>query len=135
MSAREPFLVDGPFPRGRTVLEASAGTGKTYSLTALITRYIAELGVPVDEILVVTFTCAAANELRERTRHTLSEAAECWRQAAGAPAMRGVALQVHAVPGDAASRSDLIDQAGQLIVAVATGSTARDNVRRNRRGW
>ena len=47
----------------------------------------------------------------------------------------GVALQVHAVPGDAASRSDLIDQAGQLIVAVATGSTARDNVRRNRRGW
>ena len=44
----------------------------------------------------------------------------------------GVALQVHAVPGDAASRSDLIDQAGQLIVAVATGSNARDKVRRNR---
>lgn len=70
------FDITGPLPSGRTVLEASAGTGKTYSLTALIARFIAERGTAVDQILVVTFTRAAANELRERTRESLSLAAQ-----------------------------------------------------------
>ncbi len=38
------------------ILEASAGTGKTYSLEHLIVRYILEAGISVKEILVVTFT-------------------------------------------------------------------------------
>ncbi|HEY4332872.1 MAG TPA: UvrD-helicase domain-containing protein, partial [Ilumatobacteraceae bacterium] len=70
------FDLADPLPRGRTVLEASAGTGKTYSITALVARYIAEDDVPVDQILVVTFTRAAANELRERTREVLTIAAD-----------------------------------------------------------
>src|SRR4051794_26865748 len=74
MSERQPFDLSATLPVRRTVVEASAGTGKTYSLTALITRYIAEAAVPVDEILVVTFTRAAANELRERTREMLVSA-------------------------------------------------------------
>ena len=77
-----PFDLSGPLPSGRTVLEASAGTGKTYSLTGLIVRYLAEAAVSVDQLLVVTFTRAAANELRERTRVTLELAAHVLRDGA-----------------------------------------------------
>ena len=60
--------LEGPLPSGRLVIEASAGTGKTYSLTALVVRHIAERGLSASELLVVTFTRAAAAELRDRTR-------------------------------------------------------------------
>ncbi len=73
---RTRFDLTGPLPAGRAALEASAGTGKTYSLTALIARYIAEASVPADQILVVTFTRAAADELRTRARAVLAAAAE-----------------------------------------------------------
>ena len=74
-STMHEFDLSHPLPTGRTVLEASAGTGKTYSLTGLIVRYIVEAGVPAEQFLVVTFTRAAANELRDRTRATLDVAA------------------------------------------------------------
>ncbi len=74
MTSRAPFDLTAALPLGRTVIEASAGTGKTYSLTALIVRYIAEAGVAVDQFLVVTFTRAAANDLRDRTRDVLLRA-------------------------------------------------------------
>ena len=50
------------------VLEASAGTGKTYSLEHLVVRYILEEGLSVKEILVVTFTEKAASELKKRIK-------------------------------------------------------------------
>ena len=68
------FDLAAALPEGRLLIEASAGTGKTYSLTALIARYIAEAGVRTDQLLVVTFTRAAAAELREQTRARLTEA-------------------------------------------------------------
>ena len=66
------FDVCGPLPTGVTVLEASAGTGKTYAIAALATRYIAD-GVPLDQLLLVTFTRMATGELRERVRQRLVE--------------------------------------------------------------
>ena len=60
-----------PLPTGRVVIEASAGTGKTYSLSALVVRHVAERGVAASELLVVTYTRAAASELRDRTRRAL----------------------------------------------------------------
>jgi exodeoxyribonuclease V beta subunit len=67
---------DGPLPaHGRHLLEASAGTGKTYALAALVARLVAERDVPVDQLLVVTFTRAAAAELRDRIRRRLVQAA------------------------------------------------------------
>ncbi len=60
----------GPLPSGRLVVEASAGTGKTYSLSALVVRHVAE-GMEASSLLVVTFTRAAAAELRDRTRSAL----------------------------------------------------------------
>ncbi|NNF53897.1 MAG: UvrD-helicase domain-containing protein [Acidimicrobiales bacterium] len=74
------FALTDPLPAGRMLLEASAGTGKTYSIAALVTRYVAEQDVPISRILVVTFTKAAAAELRDRIRGRLAHAAEALRQ-------------------------------------------------------
>ena len=64
------FDVCGPLPTGVTVLEASAGTGKTYTIAALAARYVAE-GIPLERLLLVTFTRIATGELRERVRDRL----------------------------------------------------------------
>ncbi len=75
------------FPlRGSRLIEASAGTGKTFTIAALYLRLVLHHGgdaaftralVP-PEILVVTFTEAATKELRERIRARLAEAAEAF---------------------------------------------------------
>src|SRR5437762_12568559 len=64
------FDLCGPLPNGVTLLEASAGTGKTFAIAALVTRLVAE-GVPPAQLLVVTFTRMATGELRERVRDRL----------------------------------------------------------------
>jgi exodeoxyribonuclease V beta subunit len=71
---------------GSSLIEASAGTGKTYTIALLYTRLILQHGkdssfyrplLPKD-ILVVTFTDAATQELKERIRARLAEAARCF---------------------------------------------------------
>jgi exodeoxyribonuclease V beta subunit len=70
-----PFDITEPLPGvGTTLLEASAGTGKTWTIGALVTRYVAEGIAGLDEMLVVTFGRAASQELRERVRAQLVEA-------------------------------------------------------------
>ncbi len=64
------FDVTGPLPAGVTLLEASAGTGKTFTITALAARYIAD-GVPPERILMMTYTRLATGELRDRVRRRL----------------------------------------------------------------
>ena len=59
---------------GRRLLEASAGTGKTYTLALLFLRLVLERQLSVDRILVVTFTRAATGELRDRIRARVREA-------------------------------------------------------------
>ncbi|MFC8801082.1 UvrD-helicase domain-containing protein [Promicromonospora sp. NPDC057138] len=68
------FDLAGPLPRGTALLEASAGTGKTFAIGALVTRYVAEGVVPLDQMLVVTFGRAATQELRDRVRGALLRA-------------------------------------------------------------
>lgn len=58
---------------GRQLIEASAGTGKTYSIALLYVRLILERQLEVDEILVVTFTTSATEELRGRIRDRLRD--------------------------------------------------------------
>ncbi len=67
MKPLDPFNID---LEKITLIEASAGTGKTYTITTLFCRLIA-LGYPVESILVVTFTEAAAAELKLRVRTRL----------------------------------------------------------------
>lgn len=57
---------------GNNLVEAGAGTGKTYNLQILVARLILA-GLKMDEILVVTFTRNATAELRERLRNILSD--------------------------------------------------------------
>lgn len=58
---------------GRQLIEASAGTGKTWNICGLYLRLLLEKGLPADQILVVTFTNAATAELRERIRNRIVE--------------------------------------------------------------
>src|SRR5580698_5866593 len=64
------FDICGPPPTGVTVLEASAGSGKTYTIASLAARYVAD-GIPLERLLLVTFTRIATGELRERVRDRL----------------------------------------------------------------
>jgi len=61
---------------GTTLIEASAGTGKTYALAALYVRFLLESELSVDQILVVTYTRAATAELRVRIRRRITETLE-----------------------------------------------------------
>lgn len=61
---------------GTTLIEASAGTGKTFTITTLFLRLLIEKEIPLDKILVVTFTIAATEELRIKLRARVVEAIE-----------------------------------------------------------
>lgn len=60
--------------QGITLIEASAGTGKTFAISMLVLRAVVELGIDLKEILVVTYTVAATEELRGRIRSRLVQA-------------------------------------------------------------
>ena len=53
------FDIAADLEPGTTLLEASAGTGKTWTIAALVAKHIASGDVRLDEMLVVTFTRAA----------------------------------------------------------------------------
>lgn len=65
-------LIGTPLTPGVTLLEASAGTGKTYAIAGLYLRHVVEGRLGAEQILVVTFTRAATAELRRRIRGLLS---------------------------------------------------------------
>ncbi len=98
-----PFDLLGALPaeRSTTVLEASAGTGKTFALAALVTRYVAEGHAALDEMLLITFGRAASQELRERVRCQMVDAVAAFgeRSIAG-----GNELVQHLIDGTDAER-------------------------------
>ena len=57
---------------GTQVIEASAGTGKTYTITSLLVRLVTEGRLGIEQILAVTFTNAAAAELEQRIRERVA---------------------------------------------------------------
>ena len=59
--------------RRHAMVEASAGTGKTYVLEHLVVDLLLRTGATLDQILVVTFTEKATAELTHRVRHKLAE--------------------------------------------------------------
>ncbi|MEX0685273.1 MAG: UvrD-helicase domain-containing protein [Balneolales bacterium] len=61
---------------GNIIVEAGAGTGKTYNLTNRILHQVSEKGIALDQILAMTFTDYAAAEMRERVYKVISEAIE-----------------------------------------------------------
>ncbi|MDX1297999.1 MAG: exodeoxyribonuclease V subunit beta [Pseudomonas sp.] len=90
---------------GRSLIEASAGTGKTWTLTALYARLLLEKQLSVSQILVVTFTTAATAELRERIRKRLAELLAVYDNGLGDDTLLN---DLHAQYPDAASHRRLL---------------------------
>lgn len=83
MSAHLPLTL----PLGSNqLLEASAGTGKTYTITNLCLRLLLGRDVPwqrplaISEILILTFTIAATDELKDRVLRRINQARDAYRQ-------------------------------------------------------
>ena len=74
MSTDKNFDVNKVILTGRNLIEASAGTGKTYSISILVLRLIIENKIPLEKILMVTFTKAAVAELESRVRKFVRQA-------------------------------------------------------------
>ena len=62
-----------PLEPGRYLIEASAGTGKTFTIAKLVCRLVIEKNIPMSRLLVTTFTNAAAAELKDRIVKELEE--------------------------------------------------------------
>ncbi|UVE17936.1 exodeoxyribonuclease V subunit beta [Pseudomonas sp. LS44] len=103
---------------GRSLIEASAGTGKTWTLTALYARLLLEQQLSVGQILVVTYTTAATAELRERIRARLAELLAIY---AGTPSEDAFLSELHRRhPGEDARRRLLLAVHGFDEAAIFT---------------
>jgi exodeoxyribonuclease V beta subunit len=119
----QPFDVCGELPGvGTTLLEASAGTGKTFTVGALVTRYVAEGRAELDELLVITFGRAASQELRERVREQLVEAERALADPASATDPSSlIALLLEA---DEPTRADMRRRLRDALAAFDTATIA-----------
>jgi exodeoxyribonuclease V beta subunit len=114
------FDLQGPLPAASstTVLEASAGTGKTFALAGLVTRYVAEGQATLDQMLLITFGRAASQELRERVRCQIAQAAAAFDD----PSLAGDnTLVAHLI---AATGQERIDRQQRLRDALANFDAA-----------
>ncbi len=96
MIPRFDLLGELPAPGSTVVLEASAGTGKTFALAALVTRYLAVGQATLDDMLLITFSRSATQELRERVREQIVDAVAAL---GGAPCGAGDELIGHLLSG------------------------------------
>ncbi len=105
---RDPFLeleLDGV-----RLIEASAGTGKTFTLATLVTRLLIERGLRIGQILAVTYTDAAAQDLREKLRQRIALAvriAIAWPDEAEADVGDPAYPVTHAIVQAQARRDDI----------------------------
>lgn len=114
---------------GSRLIEASAGTGKTYTIAALYIRLILQHGIDSEtaftrallppEILVVTFTEAATQELRDRVRAKLVEAAQVFREEQEQPEPLLELLRDDYPQEQWAGCAQLLDQAAQWMDEAA----------------
>jgi exodeoxyribonuclease V beta subunit len=110
MTTPREFELCGPLPDGITVLEASAGTGKTFTIATLAARYVAA-GIDLERILLVSFTRMAAGELRERVRERMIELE------------RGLATVL--VAGTPAVDPEPVDPVDPVVALLAAGDVTR----------
>jgi exodeoxyribonuclease V beta subunit len=87
------FTLTDPLPAGTTVIQASAGTGKTYAIVGLATRVIAEGTADVEQLMLVTFGRAATLELRDRARERFVECARALAVPVAARASRDILIR------------------------------------------
>ncbi|AGA31850.1 Exodeoxyribonuclease V beta chain [Thioalkalivibrio nitratireducens DSM 14787] len=132
-AATPPLRDPGDLPLfGSRLIEASAGTGKTYTIAGLYLRLVLGHGgerafdrpLSPPEILVVTFTDAATQELRARIQDRLLEAARHFRGAAPAepdPSLRRL-LDDHPDPGQRAAGARRLEAAAEWMDEAAVST-------------
>ncbi|MFM1995681.1 MAG: hypothetical protein RLZZ111_68 [Planctomycetota bacterium] len=120
-----PFdITAGPLPNG-TLIEASAGTGKTHAVAAYVTSMIATTEeLRVGEIIVTTYTRNAAAELRERIRSRLGVTARLLRGEPPPPGYRKDELDEHLLSTEITHAASPADMARRLERALAEFDTA-----------
>ena len=119
------FDLVGPLPTGTTLLEASAGTGKTFTVGALVTRYVAEGQATLDEMLVITFSRSATQELRTRVRDQLTSAERAVaRQLATGDAAADNELLVHLLDADPAELARRLERLRDALAAFDSATIA-----------
>ena len=132
-AAPQPLQVFSLPLGGVQLIEASAGTGKTWAICGLYLRLLLERRLTVQQILVVTFTNAATAELRERLRNRLVDTlaglqAAAAAAAAGDPFVPDLLASLRAQgASDADLQQRLLDAARKLAEARAMQRSAQDN--------
>ncbi|AWY42633.1 exodeoxyribonuclease V subunit beta [Pseudomonas putida] len=130
MTTKTPLALAFPL-RGSQLIEASAGTGKTFTISALYLRLVLGHGDEINgfgrellppQILVVTFTDAATKELRERIRTRLAEAARFFREETPAPDSLIAELREAYLPEQWAGCANRLDIAAQWMDEAAVST-------------
>ncbi|MGH8345809.1 MAG: UvrD-helicase domain-containing protein, partial [Pseudomonas sp.] len=130
MSTKTPLALAFPL-RGSQLIEASAGTGKTFTISALYLRLVLGNGgedngfgreLLPPQILVVTFTDAATKELRERIRTRLAEAARFFRDETPAPDSLIAELRGQYLPEQWPGCANRLDIAAQWMDEAAVST-------------
>ena len=106
-----------PLTAGVQLLEASAGTGKTFALAHLVLRLVAEKGWPLRELLVVTYTDAAAAELRDRIATRLQVALTALETQAPVAVDATLAVWLETLGSEEAKREPTLLR-GRLLLAL-----------------
>ncbi|KOY01303.1 exodeoxyribonuclease V subunit beta [Pseudomonas nunensis] len=130
MTTKTPLALAFPL-RGSQLIEASAGTGKTFTISALYLRLVLGHGgessgfgreLLPPQILVVTFTDAATKELRERIRTRLAEAARFFRDEIPAPDSLIADLRDQFLPEQWSGCANRLDIAAQWMDEAAVST-------------
>ncbi|RLU12055.1 exodeoxyribonuclease V subunit beta [Pseudomonas prosekii] len=130
MNTNKPLALAFPL-RGSQLIEASAGTGKTFTISALYLRLVLGHGgessgfgreLLPPQILVVTFTDAATKELRERIRTRLAEAARYFRDETPAPDSLIAELREEFSPEQWSGCANRLDIAAQWMDEAAVST-------------
>ncbi|RON49593.1 exodeoxyribonuclease V subunit beta [Pseudomonas frederiksbergensis] len=130
MTTKTPLALAFPL-RGSQLIEASAGTGKTFTISALYLRLVLGHGgdssgfgreLLPPQILVVTFTDAATKELRERIRTRLAEAARFFRDEVPAPDSLIADLREQYLPEQWSGCANRLDIAAQWMDEAAVST-------------
>lgn len=127
---KKPLALSFPL-KGSQLIEASAGTGKTFTISALYLRLVLGHGGELSgfgrellppQILVVTFTDAATKELRDRIRTRLAEAARFFREELEAPDALIADLRNEFEPAQWAACASRLDIAAQWMDEAAVST-------------
>ena len=102
----KPFDLVNSSLNGTQLIDASAGTGKTYAIAGLFVRLVLETQLQVDQILVVTYTRAATAELKDRILRRLRDARQALTTGSGSDSFINTITQKHRFNGDTLHRID-----------------------------